>query len=93
MAASLPAYSGAQATCPKCKTACVTTIYHRSRSTCMYAPYGEHQCRVCPNCGYGWPESCADSGGGDQKPSLTLVQDIDEPGVGPGVSHARRYES
>lgn len=24
---------------------------------------GEHLCRVCQNCGYGWVEACADSEG------------------------------
>src|SRR5260370_24122332 len=106
MARELPAYSGAQATCPKCKAGTyVLTIYHvwggvrapelpgGVAPPCRKAnPCCEHQCRVCENCGYGWPEACADSSD-DQKPSLSLVQDIDEPGVGPGVSHARRHES
>jgi predicted RNA-binding Zn-ribbon protein involved in translation (DUF1610 family) len=25
---------------------------------------GEHLCRLCPNCGYGWAEACADSRAG-----------------------------
>lgn len=88
----LPAYSGPLATCPKCKAGTnVLTIYHRSWDPCEYRPSGEHLCRVCKNCSYGWVEACAD-GGTDQRPDLTLVQDIDEPGVGPGVNHARRHE-
>lgn len=102
MAAELPAYSGQSARCLKCKWSVVATIYHDwggalapklsdgADPPCRRAnPLREHLCRVCQRCGYGWPEACAD-GGDDQIPDLTLVQDIDEPGVGPGVGHARR---
>ena len=91
MAAELLPYSGPLATCPKCRAGTiVTTIYHRNiGTTCAFGPDCEHLCRICKNCGYGWPEACADSGD-DQRPDLTVVQNIDEPGVGPGVSHARR---
>jgi len=97
MAAELPAYSGWNARCPKCKAGTVVmTIYHAPKladgteAPCRWAElFDEHLCRVCKNCGYGWPEACAD-GGTDQIPDLTLVQDIGEPGAGPGVRHARR---
>jgi hypothetical protein len=103
-AAELPAYSGPNATCPKCKAGTpVLTIYHYAGGVlapklpggvnppCRWAsPNDEHLCRVCKNCGYGWPEACAD-GSDDQRPDLTVVQNIGEPGVGPGVSHARRH--
>jgi len=26
---------------------------------------GQHLCRLCPNCGYGWVEACADSAAPD----------------------------
>jgi ssDNA-binding Zn-finger/Zn-ribbon topoisomerase 1 len=26
---------------------------------------GEHLCRLCPNCGYGWAEACMDNRVGD----------------------------
>jgi hypothetical protein len=95
MVANLPAYSGAASTCPKCKWNVVTTTYHRTNILCFSSrPEAncEHLCQGCEKCGYKWPEACADSGD-DQRPDLALVQDIDEPGVGPGVSHARRHES
>jgi hypothetical protein len=62
----LPAYSG-DATCPKCK-ARVSTHWHVMggyvSSRCRRLEIGEHLCRICGNCGYGWVEACADSKGG-----------------------------
>jgi hypothetical protein len=28
---------------------------------------GEHLCRICLNCGYGWAEACADNHGGQAR--------------------------
>lgn len=67
MAAKLPDYSGAVATCPKCDAGTIETTYHLTNIECFYSrpeADGEHLCRICRNCGYKWPEACADSGDG-----------------------------
>jgi hypothetical protein len=65
----LPAYSGTDAICPKCGEGQVPVKWHSyGLSTPGWAcanhdprlryPGGEHLCRRCETCGYGWMESC-----------------------------------
>jgi hypothetical protein len=42
---------------------------------------GEHLCRLCVNCGYGWVEACAPSRGAGP---LRAVPDTEETGECPG---------
>jgi hypothetical protein len=69
----LPAYSGLGGRCPKCGTDGIQTEWHSSskwtsgrQNVPCSAPCddlsrdeGEHLCRGCGNCGYGWAEACA----------------------------------
>jgi hypothetical protein len=55
------------ADCPKCRASGVRVIFHSLHMKgfpCMQAlatwVLGEHLCRVCPRCGYGWAEAPAD---------------------------------
>lgn len=65
-AASLPTLDP-DAACPKCAGAVVSVAYHAGMaagSPCAApggAALGEHLCRGCQRCGYGWPEATADS--------------------------------
>ncbi len=65
-AAELPPFSG-QSGCPKCVSGTVAVVYHAAPAggfPCQ-APAlpmaGEHLCRVCQRCGYGWCEATADT--------------------------------
>ncbi len=68
----LPAH-GSITSCPKCgggkdKGTALTVTYHtgpqeaRSRQPCRYKDIGEHLCRRCERCGYGWCESVVSEG-------------------------------
>jgi hypothetical protein len=65
-----------EAHCPKCMFSSVKSEWHvmaiaghTPRYPCddwifrglLTGSVGEHLCRTCHRCGYGWPEQCADS--------------------------------
>jgi hypothetical protein len=67
----LPAYSGPGGQCPKCGVDGIQTEWHDSskwtsglKKVPCSAPCddlrdeGEHLCRGCGNCGFGWAEAC-----------------------------------
>jgi hypothetical protein len=72
----LPAYTGPETLCPKCKAKRVTTMYHPCPAYPTEASRGEqwgcwkiqvplhrvseHLCRECVNCGFTWAEALAD---------------------------------
>jgi hypothetical protein len=61
-APGLPAYSGRVTSCRKCESRNVETFHHAVRApSCMAGVKGGHMCRFCGNCGYLWPEQCADA--------------------------------
>jgi hypothetical protein len=72
MAIELPAYSGRAKLCTKCGTSYLKTVFHSyggqpepkmhdgRKPPCEFYDINDHQCRICPNCGYGFPEACAD---------------------------------
>jgi hypothetical protein len=65
MVIELPAYSGPSAECPKCG-AHMKTEYHavgimwteHMPTEQGFQQIDEHLYRLCPRCGYGWPEAC-----------------------------------
>jgi hypothetical protein len=68
----LPAYSGPGGRCPKCGVDGIQTEWHnsskwvsgRQKVPCCAPCHdlgrdeGEHLCRGCGDCGYGWAEAC-----------------------------------
>jgi hypothetical protein len=74
----LPPFSGCASGCPKCGAEAKARWHpHGGRSGYPCSIYlsshwrsvGEHMCRTCPGCGYGWMEATKDatagvSGGG-----------------------------
>lgn len=62
MASDLPPYSG-DTTCPKCGSTIREAIWHPGPTDeCQESGLtGEHMCRPCRHCGYGWAEATADA--------------------------------
>lgn len=57
----LPPFSGDNAACPKCGYQGASTVHHPGRSLLCGAAgaRGEHLCRACLRCEYGWSEALA----------------------------------
>lgn len=62
--------------CPKCDSSAVQTVWHPVvvmmaqpitpcerwvQEALLTGPVGEHLCRTCHTCHYGWPEQTADA--------------------------------
>jgi hypothetical protein len=64
---ALPPFSGTWVHCPKCKLTVVETTWHcvggERGFPCADTEVGEHMCRTCECCKYGWLEATADAGG------------------------------
>jgi transcriptional regulator with XRE-family HTH domain len=93
-AQELPPFSG-HAGCPKCAGGTVAVIYHAApaggfpcEAPARPVP-GEHLCRACGQCGYGWCEAAADARPAD-RPALRLVKEAPDDGqhrpAGPGAA-------
>ena len=93
-AQELPPFSE-HAGCPKCASGTVAVIYHAAPAggfPCE-APgtplAGEHLCRACGQCGYGWCEATADARPARRR-TLRLVKEAPDDGqsrqAGPGAA-------
>jgi hypothetical protein len=81
-AAELPPFDE-DAACPKCAGGTVRVTYHAAPAggfpcgTPGRAVAGEHLCRACERCGYGWCEAPGDARGA-RRPTLRLVKDTQD---------------
>jgi transcriptional regulator with XRE-family HTH domain len=77
----LPSFAE-RAVCPKCASVAVGVAYHVAPTggyPCA-SSVGEHLCRVCQRCGYGWCEATADATP-VRRSTLRLVRDEHQPPV------------
>ncbi len=70
---NLPPFSGLDTSCKKCGEPQAGVTWHSTNRTgtnfpCQHArKTGEHMCRVCSRCGFGWMEQPQDANTGEEE--------------------------